>query len=210
MKKTAYLGVLVLVAGVACGGAQSLAAAPSGADSATVDLSNHPASGPMAVEWTPPALAGLTAEASSKTSFTLDRSMLTAASALLPDSEKEARQAIAKIDGISVRLLRFEPAGIGDESSVEQVRAAYHQRGWKHLVSTTATNRSSVQNGSTDLWMALDGSNVHGAVLLVETPKSLTLVTLAGNLSTLDLLHLRGHFGIPRFESDGFKDERNK
>jgi len=34
-----------------------------------------------------------------------------------------------------------------------------------------------------------------GAVVLAQTPKSLTLVTIAGNLSPLDLLHLRGHFG---------------
>jgi len=28
---------------------------------------------------------------------------------------------------------------------------------------------------------------------------------LARNLSPVDLLHLRGHFGIPRFEGDGLK-----
>jgi hypothetical protein len=34
----------------------------------------------------------------------------------------------------------------------------------------------------------------------------LTLVTAAGDLSPLDILHLRGHFGIPRFEGDHFRD----
>jgi hypothetical protein len=56
----------------------------------------------------------------------------------------------------------------------------------------------------------LDGVNVRGAVALVETPKSLTLATLAGNLSPADLLHLRGHFGIPRYDADGFKDAKDK
>ncbi len=51
---------------------------------------------------------------------------------------------------------------------------------------------------------------MRGAVILMETPKSLTLVTLAGNLSPVDLLHLRSHFGIPRFEGDSFKDMKNK
>jgi hypothetical protein len=50
--------------------------------------------------------------------------------------------------------------------------------------------------------MVLDGVNVRGAVILAETPKSVTLVTVAGNLSTVDLLHLRGHFGIPKFEDN--------
>jgi hypothetical protein len=56
----------------------------------------------------------------------------------------------------------------------------------------------------------MDGVNLRGAAVLVETPKSLTLVTLAGNLSPVDLLHLRGHFGIPRFEGDGIKHARDR
>jgi hypothetical protein len=43
-------------------------------------------------------------------------------------------------------------------------------------------------------------------VILAETPKSVTLVTVAGTLSPVDLLHLRGHFGIPRFDGDGVSD----
>jgi hypothetical protein len=49
----------------------------------------------------------------------------------------------------------------------------------------------------------MDGINMRGAVVLAETPKSVTLVTVAGNLSPVDVLHLRGHFGIPRFDQDG-------
>ena len=44
--------------------------------------------------------------------------------------------------------------------------------------------------------------NVRGAVILAETASSLTLVTVAGDLSPIDLLHLRGHFGIPRDSPD--------
>jgi hypothetical protein len=161
------------------------------------------------LEWTPPALAQLSAQAAAKSSFTLDRAMLGAAAGVIPDSEREVRQAVGKLDGVSVHLLRFGAAGIPDETPVDALRAAYHLRGWKHLVTTTSSG-GPVQNGVTDLWLVLDGANVRGAVVLVETPKSLTLVTLAGNLSPVDLLHLRGHFGIPRFEGDGFRDAREK
>jgi hypothetical protein len=34
--------------------------------------------------------------------------------------------------------------------------------------------------------------------------------TLAGNLSPLDLLHLRGHFGIPKFDGDGLSGDSDK
>jgi hypothetical protein len=174
------------------------------------DAAASPMPGTIDLEWTPPALADLSRQAAVKSSFALDRTMLAAASSLIPDSDKETRQAIGKIDGVSVHLLRFGPAGIPDEASVEPIREAYHERGWKHLISTSTASKSPLHNKATDLWMVLDGINVRGAVILVETPKSLTLVTLKGDLSPVDLLHLRGHFGIPRFEADGFKDAKDK
>jgi len=177
-----------------------------------------PSSKQALLEWVPPALAQLSTEAAVKSSFTLDRAMLAAAATLVPDSEPETRRAINKLDGVSVHLLRFGAPGIADEAQVEAVREAYHLRGWKHLVNNvstanatnTASAKSPLHNGTTDVWLVMDSVNVRGAAVLVETPRSLTLVTLAGNLSPVDLLHLRGHFGIPRFEGDGFKESRDK
>jgi hypothetical protein len=60
------------------------------------------------------------------------------------------------------------------------------------------------------VWVVMDGVNVRGAVVLAETPKSLTLVTVAGNLSPVDLLHLRGHFGIPRFDGDDLQNQSRR
>lgn len=138
-------------------------------------------------------------------SFTLDRAMLAAAASTLPESDAEARQAIDRLDGVSVHLLHFPGDGAIDEDAVASIRAAYRLRGWKHLV--TATNAGGpVHNGTTDVWVVLDGVNVRGAVVLAETPKSLSLVTVAGNISPVDLLHLRGHFGIPRFDGDRLGD----
>jgi len=123
----------------------------------------------------------------------------------VPDSEPETRRAINELDGVSVHLLRFANAGMEDEEQVEAIRAAHHLRGWKHLVTTTRAG-GPVHSGNTDVWLVLDGVNVRGAVVLAETPRSLTLVTVAGNLSPIDLLHLRGHFGIPRFDGDDLRD----
>jgi hypothetical protein len=131
--------------------------------------------------------------------------MLGIAAGLVPDSDAPARQAINKLNGVSVHTMRFGDAGIPDEAAVEAIRAAYHLRGWKHLV-TTSDHGSPVHNGTTDVWVVLDGMNVRGAVVLAETPRSLTLVTVAGNLSPVDLMHLRGHFGIPRLDADDFKN----
>jgi len=176
--------------------------APGAASPATAPPAD---AGAVVLEWVPPALAQLSAQAAAKTSFTLDRTMLAAAAGLISDPDEETRQAIAKLDGVSVHVLNFAAPGMADPVAVDAVREAYHLRGWKHLVTTTGAG-GPVRDGAADVWLVLDGANVRGAVVLVDTPKSLTLVTLAGNLSPVDLLHLRGHFGIPRFRDDGVRD----
>jgi hypothetical protein len=57
------------------------------------------------------------------------------------------------------------------------------------------------------MWLVMDGMTVRGAVVLAETPRSVTMVNIAGNMSAIDLLHLRGHFGIPRNESDQSRNQ---
>jgi hypothetical protein len=160
---------------------------------------------PVPLEWTPPALEDLSRKAAVKSSFTLDRNLLGAAAIVLPDSDVEDRQTIRKLDGVSVHTMRFPDTGIPDENAVESIRAAYHLRGWKHLVTTGRTG-GPVHDEITDVWVVMDGVNVRGAVILAETPKSLTLATVAGNLSPIDLLRLRGHFGIPRFDGDQVRE----
>ncbi|HEX8712180.1 MAG TPA: DUF4252 domain-containing protein [Terracidiphilus sp.] len=198
----------LLCAGMACGVA--VAQAPDGpppeAGGPPPMAATPPVyQGPVVLEWTPPALEYLSQRASMKESFTLDRTMLAAAAGMLPDADVDARQAINRLDGVSVHLLRFPGDGEIDEDAVASMRAAYHLRGWKHLVTTTDAG-GPVRNGTTDVWVVMDGVNVRGGVVLAETPKSVTLVTVAGNISPVDLLHLRGHFGIPRFDGDRMRD----
>jgi hypothetical protein len=142
----------------------------------------------------------LSTQASSKTSFAFDRSMLEAMAAIEGGLDTESRQAWAKLDGVSVRLLRFGPAGIPDEPAIATIREGYHTRGLKHLVTSTGSG-APMHSGTTDVWLVVDGINVKGAVILGETAKSVTLVTVKGDISPADLLHLRGHFGIPKFDS---------
>jgi hypothetical protein len=164
---------------------------------------------PVPLEWVPPALLNLQSQAAVKESFTFDRAMLEAATDLMYNHDADLRQSVNKLDGVSVHLLRFGANAIADPAEVDAVRDAYHLRGWKHVVTTT--NRGGpVHNGTADVWVVMDGVNVRGAVVLAETPKSLTLVTVAGNLSPVDLLHLRGHFGIPRFDDGDLQEPRHR
>lgn len=152
------------------------------------------------LEWTPPALSLLSGQAVAKESFTLDRTMLAAAAGLMPDSDADLKQSVAKLDGVSVHVLRFAAGGQADPAQVEAIRQAYHLRGWKHVLSSTNLGGAS-HSDITDLWLVMDGTNVRGGVVLVESPRSLTLATIAGDLSPIDMLHLQGHFGIPRYDT---------
>jgi len=160
---------------------------------------------PVSLGWTPPDLAALVESAEVKNSFVFDRTMLSAAAALIPDSEADARRSIRKLDGIGVHLYRFRDEGMIDPALVDRVRQAYHAHGWEHMV--TPSEKDVLSRGTkTDLWLVVDGITVRGGTLLVVTPRSVSLVTFAGDLNPIDLMHLRGHFGIPRFSGDKFQD----
>ena len=176
-------------------GGPAVTAAPATPDVAAVPL-----------EWTPAPLAQLNLAAEAKSNFTLDRTMLSAAAGLMGNSDADAKAAVRKLDGVSVHLLRFANAAPADPALVESLREAYHLPGWKHVVSTT-DGGGLVHDGRTDVWVMMDGTNLRGAIVLMVSPNSLTLATVAGNLSPVDLLHLRGHFGIPKFDADGLGKE---
>jgi hypothetical protein len=174
-----------------------------------VPAPNVPPKNPVILEWTPPEFEQLTAQASSKTSFTFDHSMLSAGAALMAGDDQDVRQAVDKVDGLSVHLLKFGPGGIPSETSVDAMRSAYHLRGWKHLVTSGGAG-GPVHDGTTDVWLVFDGVTMRGAVVMVETARSLSLYTMTGNMSLTDILHLRGHFGIPNFDAKGFKQDDNR
>jgi hypothetical protein len=201
MKLTLLLGISVLSASLGC----ALAVAQQYGQAGPPPVEMAPDASPVPLNWVPPALEQLSATAPMKENFTLDRTMLGIAAGIVPDSDAPVRQAINKLDGVSVHTMRFGQSGIPDEGAVQAIRASYHLRGWKHLV-TTSDHGSAIKNGTTDVWFVLDGMNVRGAVVLAGTPRSLTLVTVAGNLSPVDLMHLRGHFGIPKLDTGDFQN----
>lgn len=206
MKPILLLGIVVSCLGISVARGQQGGAPGPTAQGVSVETADSEAfASPVPLEWTPPALENLNRQAAVKSSYTLDRNLLGVAAGMVPDSDAGERQAIRKLDGVSVHTMRFGDAGIPDEAEVDAVRAAYHLRGWKHLVTTNRAG-GPVHDQTTDVWVVLDGVNVRGAVILAETPRSLTLVTVAGNLNPVDLLHLRGHFGIPRYDNDRMHD----
>jgi hypothetical protein len=54
----------------------------------------------------------------------------------------------------------------------------------------------------TDLWLHFRGAEIDDVTVLVRGPKNMSLIEVSGALRPLDLVHLSGHFGIPKVDPD--------
>jgi hypothetical protein len=152
----------------------------------------------------PQGFEALGQRAAFHTDFTFDRAMLQVAGYFVGDGDREARNAIAKLNSITVHSYHFASPGLYDPSSLELIRRQYEAAGWKHLVAAHGKG-DPFNQGQTDLWINVAHMDVTGMMVLISSSKDLNLVALNGDINTLDLLHLRGHFGIPRFSGDRFE-----
>lgn len=160
-----------------------------------------------------PGMDALAAHATFHTEFTFDKSMLDAASQNFPEPE---RRIVAQLRSITVDSFRFSSQGMVDDKTLDAVRAAYRGQGWQHMVihehppmdAQGIPEPDSGPRTRTDLWVRMKHSNVDGVVLLLANGRNVNLVALDGTISPLDLLHLRGHFGIPRFSGEQWENNQ--
>jgi hypothetical protein len=152
--------------------------------------------------WTPQSLNALAQRATFHTNFTFNRDMLRFVNNYIDNGDAETRQAVAKLDSISVESFHFSAPGLYDQAALQRVRADYAATGWKHM--TTARAKGDPFNGGqTDIWISFAHAQVTGMTVLLAGAKDIDLISIKGDISPLDLLHLRGHFGIPKFDADG-------
>jgi hypothetical protein len=52
----------------------------------------------------------------------------------------------------------------------------------------------------TDLWLHFKGAEIDDVAVLVRAPKQMSVIEVSGALRPLDLIHLSGHFGIPKVD----------
>lgn len=147
-------------------------------------------------DWVPQGIESLGQNASSRTEFTLDHSMLVLVSKLDQDDD-DLRRVIAGVNGVSVHSYRFPKAGMYDSEILSSVRHEYHAAGWKHMVSTHDKDGGP---GATDIWIHFQDKVVRNIAVLVAGEKQLNFIAVSGSISPLDLFHLAGHFGIPKIE----------
>jgi hypothetical protein len=147
-------------------------------------------------ESVPQALESLRESASSKTEFTLDHSMLVFASKLDSDND-DLRRVIAGVSGISVHRFHFAGPGMYDPAALRSVKEEYKSAGWKQLVNN---HQKGGGPGSTGLWVRFENNAISDVAVLLAKEDSVNFIVVSGSISPLDLIHLGGHFGIPKIE----------
>lgn len=146
--------------------------------------------------WFPQAIESLGQNASSRTEFSLDHNMVVLASKADQDNDS-LRRVIAGVDGISVHRFKFPGTGMYDPQTLSAVRYAYNEAGWQHI--SNAHDKYGYPGG-TDLWIHLEHNTIRNIAFLITRTDQVAFVSVSGSISPVDLLHLAGHFGIPRME----------
>ena len=137
-------------------------------------------------------------------SVTFDRSMLDYARTFIDNGNAQVKHASAQLHSITVDTYHYQRPAFYTPEAMGSIIATYHAAGWKHLVNAHATPASSAQptNPITDLWLHFNGAEIDDVTVLVRSPRDMNLIQISCALRPLDLLHLSGHFGIPRVDPD--------
>jgi hypothetical protein len=155
------------------------------------------------------ALSALADEPPSHTGFVFDRSMLQAAQVFLQSSGMDAKRAAAALSSISYDNYRYAEPAVYNRDSLAAIVAKYHAAGWQHLVDGHEREPGANQNGAsqnphpiTDLWLHNSGMDIDGITVLTRGDRNVNVIQISCELRPLDLIHLSGHFGIPKVDPD--------
>src|SRR3984885_9980265 len=161
---------------------------------------------PFALAQQPPGinenLATLANQPATHTAFSFDRSMLQVAQNLLASNGMDANRAPAALTGISVDNYRYPRPAFYTPETMDAIIASYNAAGWKHLVNANQNSANTAQprNTVTDLWLHFAGADITGVTVLTRSPRDMSVIQIACELRPLDLVHLSGHFGIPKVD----------
>ncbi|MEO6816648.1 MAG: hypothetical protein ABI177_08090 [Edaphobacter sp.] len=185
MRLRLVLPTFAMLAVAACasliGVSTASAQQPAGIQNAWTELANQPAS---------------------HTAFSFDRTMMQVAQALLQSGGMAPDRAAAALTGISVDNYHYSEPAFYTPEAMSAIIASYHAAGWKHLVNGNQSPESSAQPRGviTDLWLHNAGPNINGVVVLTRSPRDMSIIQITCDLRPLELVHLSGHFGIPKVD----------
>jgi hypothetical protein len=148
------------------------------------------------------AFSNLADQPATHTGFVFDRSMMQIAQGFLESGGLDAKRAAAAVTSISFDTYKYPQPAFYTPEAMASLIAAYRAAGWKHLVNGNQSPANSAQpkTNITDLWLHFTGPDIDDVTVLVRSPKNMNVIQVTGDLRPLDLIHLSGHFGIPKVD----------
>jgi len=147
-------------------------------------------------------LSTLADQPATHTGMVFDRSMMQVAQGLLQQGGLDADRAAAALTSISFDTYRYKEPAFYTPETMAAIIESFHRAGWKHLVNgnQTPANMAQPRTAITDVWLHFSGADIDHVTVLVRASKDMNLIQVAGDLRPLDLIHLSGHFGIPKVD----------
>jgi hypothetical protein len=139
-------------------------------------------------------LDALTAKASQTVDVNIDERLISITGKFLgkdPDDQK-VREIINGLKGIYVKSFEFEKEGEYTVADLESIRSQLNNSAWNKIV-----NIQSKKEGSVEVYLMSNASQISGLAVLASDPKEITVVNIIGNVDLEKLSALEGQFGIP-------------
>ena len=179
--KLASLAVLVILG----------AAATAMAQDARIQISN---------------LDALAAKASQTVVVNLDERLMQLTAKFLSNKdsdEAKIKDLVNGLKGIYVKSFEFETEGQYLESDLDAIRAQLRNPAWNKIV-----NVSSKKEGSVEVYLMQNGTQITGLAVLAVEPKEVTVVNIVGPVDLEKLSDLEGNFGVPELGLERPKTKR--
>jgi hypothetical protein len=148
------------------------------------------------------SLSTLADQPATHTGIVFDRTEMQLAQGLLEQGGLDADRAAAALTSISFDTYRYKEPAFYTPETMAQIVEGFHRAGWKHLVNgnQTPANMAQPRTAITDVWLHFTGADIDRMTVMVRATRELNLIQVAGDLRPLDLVHLGGHFGIPKVD----------
>ena len=147
-------------------------------------------------------LNALADQPATHTGVVFDRSMMQVAEGILEQGGLDPGRAASALSTISFDTYRYKQPAFYTPEVMDHILNSYRRAGWKHFVNGNKSTANSAQPTSSilDVWLHFTGTDIDHVTVLIRGTHEMSLVQVAGDLRPLDLLHLSGHFGIPKFD----------
>lgn len=117
---------------------------------------------------------------------------------------KTVGEAIKDLEGIYVRIYKFERDNEYSVSDVDQIRAQLQSPGWTKLANV----RSKKNNQKIDVFTMFSGDVMSGLAVVISEDRSIALVNVIGPIDIDLLAELGGKLNIPKIEIEKDEDLR--